>query len=352
MSGTSLDGIDIALCSIDIHGVQTLEAKEYTYDKQVKQDVLHAISNPVTLEFIGTLNHRLGLMYSEAIQQFLDEFKVDAKSITAIGLHGQTLWHSPNSATAFSMQLGDGALVSKKVGIDVVNDFRSADMANGGQGAPLTPAFHQAIFDKQSAVLNLGGIANITIMTDQFIGYDVGVANILSDYWINKNQGKSYDKDGQWASLGKINHELLGLLLSDPYFQLSPPKSTGREYFNATWLEEKLQSFSSVSAVDVQTTLIEFVITPIIEALQDQSIKRLIVCGGGAKNRFLMERLSQKLDGVEVLKSDSCGVNSDFLEAIAFAWLAYKRINHQSIDLRSITGAIKPSILGAIHAKD
>ena len=353
MSGTSLDGIDIALCSIDKDNIQTLATKEYEYNQEIKKDILHAISNPVTLEFIGTLNHKLGLMYSEAIEKFLDQFDIDIKKITAIGLHGQTVWHDPNSSTAFSMQLGDGALVAKKVGIDVVNDFRSADVANGGQGAPLTPAFHKALFDdQQSAVLNLGGIANITILSDDFIGFDVGVANILSDYWINKNKGKSYDKEGQWASLGNVNEALLNSLLSDPYFDLAAPKSTGREYFNASWLENKLHSFTHISAVDVQATLIEFVIDPIVQALKDKAIKRLIVCGGGAKNSFLMQRLSQKIDSVKVIKSDECGVNSDFLEAIAFAWLAYKRINHQTIDLRSITGAVKPTILGAIHAKD
>ncbi len=180
----------------------------------------------------------------------------------------------------------------------------------------------------------------------------MGVANILSDYWINKHQNIPFDKDGAWARHGKVNDELLCFLLSDPYFNLSAPKSTGREYFNATWLENKLKSFSSVSAVDVQTTLLEFTIAPIIVALKEQQIKRLIVCGGGAKNGFLMDNLSEKLDGVDVIKSDDIGINSTYLEAIAFAWLAYKRVNHQGIDLQTITGSCQPSILGAIHAKD
>lgn len=189
MSGTSLDGIDIALCSIDDNKIQTLETKEYSYDIKIKEDILSAISKEVSLEFIGTLNHKLALMYSQVIQQFLSEFGIESKEVTAIGLHGQTLWHAPNTLYPFSMQLGDGALVAKKIQIDVVNDFRSADVANGGQGAPIAPAFHQALFDdKSTAVLNLGGIANITILTDEFIGYDVGVANILSDYWIEKTK--------------------------------------------------------------------------------------------------------------------------------------------------------------------
>ena len=357
MSGTSLDGIDIALCEISEKGIQTLKAKEYSYDSEIKQDVLNAIENPISLETIGRLNHKLGIMYSKTLEKFLSEFEIKPKDITAIGLHGQTIWHSPNTPYPFSMQLGDGALVAKSLQIDVVNDFRSGDVANGGQGAPLTPAFHQAIFDeksddKQSAVLNLGGIANITILNDNFVGYDVGVANILSDYWIQKNQNKAFDTDGLWAREGKVNNELLQSLLSDPYFRQVAPKSTGREYFNSTWLENRLESFPSIQAVDVQATLLEFTIAPIIEALKEQQIKQLIVCGGGAQNAYLMEKLSQKLANIQVIKSDDVGIDSTYLEAIAFAWLAYKRVNKQAIDLRTITGAKHPSILGAIHAKD
>jgi anhydro-N-acetylmuramic acid kinase len=353
MSGTSLDGIDIALCKISENTIITLHAKEYIYDSEIKKDVLTAIVSPISLEFFGTLNHKLGMMYSKAINSFLEEFEINSKDIKAIGLHGQTIWHSPNTPFPFSMQIGDSSLVAKKTKIDVVNDFRSSDIANGGQGAPIAPAFHKALFDdKQSAVLNLGGISNITILSNEYIGYDVGVANILSDYWINKHKNLSFDKDGSWAREGEVNSGLLEALLSDTYFKKSPPKSTGREYFNASYLENKLEPFSNISAVDVQATLLEFTIIPIIEALKDKEVKRLIVCGGGAHNGYLMERLSFKLDGISVLKSDDLGVKSTFLEAIAFAWLAYKRINKESIDLQNITGSIKPTILGAIHAKD
>ena len=357
MSGTSLDGIDITLCSINDYGITTINAKEYNYDETIKKEVLSAISNPISLKFIGTLNHKLALMYSQALEEFFSDFKINPKNVTAVGLHGQTIWHSPDTPYPFSMQLGDGSVVAKRVQIDVVNDFRSADLANGGQGAPLTPAFHQAIFDKKNtdkstAVVNLGGIANITILTDSFIGYDVGVANILCDYWINKHQNIPFDKDGSWASQGVVDNKLLQLLLSDPYFKQLPPKSTGREYFNATWLENKLKSFTSISAVDVQATLLEFTIVPIIESLKNNQVNRLIVCGGGALNGYLMKRLSQSLDNIQVIKSDDVGIDSTFLEAIAFAWLAYKRVNHQHIDLQTITGSSRPSILGAIHAKD
>lgn len=353
MSGTSLDGIDIALCEIKNNKLRTLKSKEYNYDANIKKDVLNAISNSVSLEDIGILHHKLGLMYAKALEEFISEYQIDCKGVRAIGLHGQTIWHAPNISFPFSMQLGDASIVAKKLQIDVVNDFRSGDVANGGQGAPLTPAFHQALFDdKSTAVLNLGGIANITILTKKFIGYDIGVANILSDYWINKNCNKAFDKDGSWASEGKVNDELLQLFLSDPYFNLLAPKSTGREYFSGDWLENKLELFSAINAVDVQATLIEFTINPIIESLKEQHIKRLIVCGGGAKNSFLINQLSKKLENIELIKSDILGINSDFLEAIAFAWLAYKRVNQEAIDLRTITGASQPSILGAIHAKD
>lgn len=356
MSGTSLDGIDIALCNIDNNKLQTLHTKEYRYDPKIKENVLNAIANPISLEFIGTLNHKLALMYSNALQEFLTEFDIDSRDITAIGLHGQTIWHSPNTLYPFSMQLGDGALVAKRLQIAVVNDFRSGDIANNGEGAPLTPAFHKAIFhnksDNNTAILNLGGIANITILGDQFIGYDIGVANILSDYWINKHKNISYDKDGDWASGGKVNNQLLDTLLSDPYFKKIPPKSTGREYFNSTWLETKLEFFKDISTVDIQTTLVEFTLLPVVEAVKNYKVNRLIVCGGGARNIFLMDRLSQKLYNIDVIKSDRLGVKSDFVEAIAFAWFAYKRVTNQTIDLTAITGASTPSILGAIYAKD
>lgn len=353
MSGTSLDGIDIALCDIKNNTINTLQTKEYSYDSKIKEELLTAISKSISLEFVGKLNHKLALMYSQTLQEFLAEFNLNSKEIRAIGLHGQTIWHSPNLPYPFSMQLADGSLVAKKLQIDVVNDFRSADIANGGQGAPLTPAFHKALFDdKHTAVLNLGGIANITILEEDFIGYDVGVANILSDYWINKNLNKSFDKDGVWASQGEVNNNLLQALLSEPYFNLAPPKSTGREYFNGTWLEEKLEAFKTMEAVDIQATLIEFTIRPIVQSLKNYQIKRLIVCGGGAHNKYLMEKLSQKLANINVMPSDKLGVDSNFLEAIAFAWLAYKRVNKEAIDLRTITGAKQPSILGAIHAKD
>jgi len=353
MSGTSLDGIDIALCKINKDEIQTLYTKEYSYDSKIKEDVLNAISNPLSLESIGILNHKLGLMYSKAISEFLTQFNINSEDVRAIGLHGQTIWHSPNKPYPFSMQIGDGSLVAKKTGIDVVNDFRSSDIANGGQGAPIAPAFHQALFDdKESAVLNLGGISNITILSDEFIGYDVGVANILSDYWINKHQNIPFDKDGSWAREGKVNTALLALLLSDIYFKKQPPKSTGREYFNSSYLEKKLELFPNISDVDVQATLLEFTIIPIVESLKEKAVKRLIVCGGGANNGYLMEKLSQQLYGIKVLKSDDLGIDSTFLEAIAFAWLAYKRVNNQAIDLQKITGSSKLTILGAIYAKD
>lgn len=353
MSGTSLDGIDIVLCSICEDKTQTIHAKEYPYDSKIKEEVLTAISsNSISLEFMGSLNHKLALMYIKALEKFFSDFMIDYKDIIAIGLHGQTIWHAPDTLYPFSMQLGDGSLVAKKLQVDVVNDFRSADLANGGQGAPLAPAFHKAIFDKGSAVLNLGGIANITILSDDFIGYDVGVANILSDYWVAKHQHTAFDKDGIWASQGEINSELLESLLSDPYFKLTPPKSTGRECFSGAWLENKLESFSDVSSIDVQRTLVEFIVEPIVEALKNHKVKQLILCGGGARNSFLKGRLSEKLEGVKVIVSDDLGVDSTFLEAIAFAWLAYKRVNLQAIDLTTITGSHQPSILGAIHAKD
>jgi len=354
MSGTSLDGIDISLCEISDAKCTELYFKEYEYDAKIKQDLLSIIAGSCSAQKLGALNYSLGLMYADALSEFIDTNKINKEDVIAIGLHGQTIWHEPNSNTPFSMQLGDASLVSKKVGIDVVSDFRSGDVALGGQGAPFAPVFHKFLFDdakKNIAVLNLGGIANISILGEKLIGYDIGPANILLDLWIQDKKQKKYDAKGKWAKKGQVNEILLKSFLDEPYFKKELPKSTGRELFNASWLEQKLFGLM-VLDIDVQATLLELSVVSIKNALDTFECDELLVCGGGAKNDFLMKRLEEELSNIEVMSIDAKGVRADSLEAMAFAWFAKKRIHKEKVALKDVTGATQDAILGAIYAKN
>ncbi len=349
MSGTSLDGIDIVVCEIDQSTCTLLQAEEFAYEQRLKSEILELIHSPTTLKMIGELDIKLGNMFAAAINNFLQQNKIDKKEIVAIGLHGQTLWHEPNSKHPFSMQLGKASVVAAKTELQVVSDFRSNDIAYGGQGAPLAPAFHQFIFDRLSkniAVVNIGGMANITLLGEKYLGWDSGCGNVLLDYWIKKTQYKEYDKDGAYAKSGKVSQELLTNMLDDPYFSKQAPKSTGREYFNPAWLESYIKQVPKLNDADIQATLTELTAQTI--AKDCSAAEEIILCGGGAKNGFLKERIAI-LSHKSVKTTNDYAIDSDFLEAMIFAWLAYKRIHKQNIDLKNITGASKNSVLGAIY---
>lgn len=351
MSGTSLDGVDVALCEINATSCRLLHSHEFSFAKELKADILKAIASPLTLQDIGRLDHRLGLLYANSVLSFLEMFHINAKDVNAIGLHGQTLWHQPLGETPFSMQLGDANIVAAKTAIKTVADFRRMDIANGGQGAPFAPAFHQFVFSHLGegvAVVNIGGMANITLLGDSLSGWDSGCGNVLLDYWVQERAYKPYDLDGAFAQSGSINHALLSAMLADPYFAKPAPKSTGREYFNEEWLEEKLTHYTLTKAEDIQRTLLELTALTISNDLKKRDLQSVIVCGGGAKNRFLMQRLAA-LNSAKVLPSCELGVDGDSLEAMAFAWLAYKRVHRQKVDLKSVTGAHRNSLLGGIY---
>ena len=351
MSGTSLDGVDVVLCEIDSSGCKLISSFEFSFDKTLKKEILKVINGSTTLEQIGTLDSRLGNLFGDVINTFVQKEKIDTSKISAIGLHGQTLWHQPNGTNAFSMQLGCPNVVSAKTAMRVVADFRRMDIANGGQGAPFAPAFHQFIFsslEREVTVLNLGGIANISILGKELKGYDIGPANILLDLWISECKNIPYDKDGEFAKSGELNSELLNAMLDDDYFRQLPPKSTGREYFNETWLANHLPLFQTIKDEDIQRTLLELTAVSIANEIKKTTTNLLIVCGGGAKNIFLMQRL-RELCKIEVSTSNDYGVSGDFMEAMAFSWLAYKRVNNQKVELKSVTGASKNSILGGIY---
>lgn len=351
MTGTSMDGIDLVLCEIDERSCKLLEAHEYPFPKELKDEIFISISSAVTLKKVGTLDSKLGHLFARAINRFILEKKINAQNISAIGLHGQTLWHEPNATFAFSMQLGCPNVVSAKTGISVVADFRRMDIANGGQGAPLAPAFHQFAFGnlkKKSALINIGGMANITLLGEELKGWDTGPGNVLLDMWMRKCKNENYDRDGEFAKSGTPDQELLDALLSDVYFKKLPPKSTGREYFNESWFASQLPIFNTIKEEDIQATFLELTAQSIAHDVIASKAELLIVCGGGAKNGFLMQRLSE-LCKIEVQPSDAFGMSGDALEAMAFAWFAYKRLHREALNLSSVTGASKNSLLGGIY---
>ena len=347
MSGTSLDGVDVALCQIDQKTCTLIYSIEYPMDKSLKLEILQTINSKITLQRVGELDNRLAKLFSNAINELLLSQNIDHSNINAIGLHGQTLWHSPNGKHSFSMQLGDANIVAVETNIRVVSDFRRKDIALGGQGAPLVPAFHEYLFadlKEQIAIVNIGGMANITVLGERLIGYDTGCGNVLLDAWVNKNLSKPYDKNGEWAKKGSIDFALLDKMLSDSYFSKPYPKSTGREYFNEEWVNSYIAN-KNLESVTIQRTILELTALSISNEVLKFNRDILVLCGGGAKNSFLVERIKTLLPSIEVVIAN----NADELEAMAFAWLAYKRVHKEEVNLKDVTGAKTNSILGAIY---
>jgi anhydro-N-acetylmuramic acid kinase len=351
MSGTSMDGIDLALCEIDSAKCVLSAYAEFSFPKALKEEILNLIGGRATLREIGELDAKLGVLVANAISDFMVQENVGAAEVKAIGLHGQTLWHQPEGEFPFSTQLGDANVVSARTGVKTVADFRRMDIANGGQGAPLVPAFHKFLFgslEGKVAILNIGGMANITLLGSELKGWDTGCGNVLLDMWISQTRQKAYDENGEFAKSGEIDEELLSAMISDDYFKKLPPKSTGREYFNATWLANYLPIFNPIKDEDIQRTLLELTALSVANDIKTTNATKVVVCGGGAKNLFLTQRL-EALCEREVVLSDSLGANGDALEAMAFAWLAYKRVKNEVVELSSVTGARKDSLLGGIY---
>ena len=353
MSGTSLDGIDVVLCEIDAHTCKLLSSLVYPMPQDLKTDILAMIAGKSSLAVVGQIDYRLGVLFAQAVDALLIRENIDSSTVTAIGSHGQTLWHEPKEGV--TMQLGDPNILAVKTGIAVVTDFRRKDVALGGQGAPFAPAFHEFIFDniKSSvSVVNIGGMANITVLknenNDKLIGYDIGCGNVLLDLWVNKHYNIAYDKDGLWASSGDVNALLLDAMMKDRYFTEPYPKSTGREKFNMAWLESMLVKvdYGKVSPVDVERTLLELTAMSIANEVGQFNTEVLMLCGGGVNNSFLVERIKVLLPKMEVCIAK----HADELEAMTFAWLAYKRVHNEKVNLKDVTGASDNAILGAMYA--
>ncbi len=364
MSGTSADGIDLALVEFDtIEAEQANNANLIASYYQAYDDITHhkitSLYNPSNNEIdrVGSLSIELAHQFAAAIKQFLTQQQLSASDITAIGCHGQTIRHRPISSTQinkpFTLQIGCLQTLAVLTGIRVVGDFRSKDIALGGQGAPLVPAFHQAIFSntkKDVFVVNIGGIANITFLpknsTKQAIGFDTGPGNALMDYWYAQHHLTRYDENGNWAKAGKTSQSLLQQMLSDNYFSQPAPKSTGREYFNPQWLSQFIQN-SDLSAVDIQTTLTELTAITISNEICKLSTKsNVYICGGGVENSHLVSLLNQKLNDHQIMNTHTKNINSDAMEAMAFAWLAFAFDKNIFGNIPAVTGASKQTVLG------
>jgi anhydro-N-acetylmuramic acid kinase len=357
MSGTSLDGVDAVLVGFKNGTCQLKDTQFLAYPDSLKTELL-ALHMPQRneLEAASVLGCRLAHLYANAVNQMLDKAKVDAEDISAIGCHGQTIRHRPE--LGFTLQIGNNALLAELTNISVVGDFRSRDIAAGGQGAPLVPAFHKAMFasvHKNRAIVNIGGIANITYLPNTnstknaaVLGFDSGPGNMLLDSWTKLKTGKDYDKGGAWAGTGMMLPTLLSGMLAEPYFALPPPKSTGRDLFNEGWLKQH-QLYPHLRPQDVARTLVALTAHSIHNALALMDIDEVYVCGGGAHNTLLMNNLQTLLGGIPLLTTEALGVGVDWVEAVAFAWLAKQTLENKPSNLPEATGAAGARVLGAIY---
>ncbi|WP_029147440.1 anhydro-N-acetylmuramic acid kinase [Methylophilus sp. 5] len=357
MSGTSLDGVDAVV--VTQQGEHLAQQGQYflPYPADIRQLLLD-LHTPAQHELhtAAIVSNRLADLYAEAVQGLLTDARLSASAVSAIGCHGQTIRHCPDlpNGQAYTLQLGNHARLAERTGITVVGDFRSRDIAAGGQGAPLVPAFHQAVFsapDTHRVMINIGGIANLSDLpiNGQVIGFDSGPGNLLMDAWTLQHTGNTYDAGGQWAAGGSVNQALLHAMLAAPYFALPTPKSTGRDLFNQAWLNLHLQA-NTDTPQNVARTLLELSAVSIAQALQQhcRGAQELYVCGGGAHNLALIDRL-QTLCGLPVQRTDALGIGVDWVEAVAFAWLAQRCVDHLPGNMPAVTGAAGPRVLGAIY---
>lgn len=358
MSGTSTDAIDAAL--VDIAGAELviLDYRQFPIARKVRQ-ALAGLNAASSLSEATELDALAGKLFADAARALLAANDLKPEQVKAIGSHGQTVLHLPTATPPRTLQIGDPNLIANLTGIDTVADFRRADMAAGGQGAPLAPAFHAWKFrcaQVNRVVLNLGGMANVTLLPADSAadvqGFDTGPGNTLMDAWIQHCLNKDFDENGEWAASGESHDELLTRLLSDPYFSAPPPKSTGKDDFNLGWLTEMMGTTGDERRPqDVQASLLELTAVSVTEAIAARAPKteEVLVCGGGARNPVLMRRLRQRLPGLSLKSTAEFGINPDAVEAVAFAWLAKQRLDKIPANLPAVTGARRPAILGGLY---
>jgi len=369
MSGTSMDAIDAVLASIDDdNNIETLAHQSNEIPSDLKQQLSELCSaGENEIERFGQLDIIIADLISEAVNTLVNNENLQPQDISAIGSHGQTIRHLPNAPKPFSLQIGNPSTIAHNTGITTIADFRMADIAAGGQGAPLVPAFHQAAFQSQKdfrAIINIGGIANITLLNPDHNeqqdkplknsppvkGYDLGPGNTLMDQWILYHQNKPFDVDGAWARSGKLIPSLLNKLLADNFIQKAPPKSSGREHFNLPWLKRHTED--TLETKDVQRTLIEFTAQVIANTLKQETNDHpcnVFLCGGGVRNAFLKERITLLLPNYNISSTCTLGIDAQLVEATAFAWLAKQTLNQLPGNIKAVTGASHRKILGGIY---
>ncbi|MEC8418021.1 MAG: anhydro-N-acetylmuramic acid kinase [Pseudomonadota bacterium] len=375
MSGTSMDGVDAVLCDISSQSCNTLAAHTLSYSNELLTVLNRLCSEgPNELNTLAVADRLVAETFALAVNELLAKCELCASDIEAIGSHGQTIRHYPNgdapntvfssqSARGFTCQIGDPNTIAVLTNIDVIADFRRKDIALGGQGAPLVPAYHNAVFahkEKHRALVNIGGMANISILAPKNsgiapLGFDTGPGNTLLDKWAQQHLNKAFDENGNWAASGNVNEALLNHLVKDPYFQQLPPKSTGREYFNLQWLRTTLLSFADTAPEDVQATLLQLTAITIandvkreLPAPRNQEPNEVIVCGGGAFNNTLMQTLRSLMPAFNVVDSSNAGIHPQHVEGTAFAWLANAFIHNIPGNVPAVTGASRPAVLGAL----
>lgn len=356
ISGTSADGIDAALVRFAPR-LEVIAARTFAYPDDLRARIVALARHDasVALADFGALDAMIGERFATAALALLHAAGVEPRDVTALGSHGQTVCHHPSGPHPFTLQIGDPNVIAERTGIATVADFRRADVAAGGQGAPLLPTLHAAVLADAGtprAILNLGGIANLTLLVPgrPVLGFDTGPANCLLDSWALAHCGVACDEGGAWAASGRVDEALLGRLVHDPYFALPPPKSTGREHFNLDWLHPQLPA--GVADADVQATLLQLSARSIAQALDAHApaIREVYACGGGVHNPVLLDALRGALPDVRVDTTAALGLDPDFVEAVGFAWLARARLENLPGNLPSVTGARGPRVLGAIYA--
>lgn len=353
-----MDGVDAVLVSIEAPDgrLSVIESFSHSLPDSLREDLLSLSQNQGSPELLGSCDHRLGHLYADTVLALLSRASVDPALVTAIGSHGQTIRHHPDPPVRFTQQIGDPNLIAERTGITTVADFRRRDMAAGGQGAPLAPAFHHAAFhsdQENRCLLNLGGIANITWLprraTAEVTGFDTGPANSLLDAWCQRHLDEPFDHNGDWSRSGHVDNALLETLLSEPYFGRSAPKSTGKELFNLAWLERHLARHPGLLPVDIQRTLVELTAQTVAEQVPADEPLTLYACGGGVRNCFLMERIQARMPETRVQSTEALGVDPQRVEGAAFAWLAHQTLNGLAGNLPAVTGARGGRVLGGIY---
>ncbi|MBT4206452.1 MAG: anhydro-N-acetylmuramic acid kinase [Proteobacteria bacterium] len=362
MSGTSMDGVDVAVVNFFQEKIDFIHAETFEYPASIKDRLYKITSNKIlhNLDDIGQLDADIGIFFGQCANRSIGKSNLNSSEVLAIGSHGQTIWHSPLGSAPYSWQIGNPSIITARTLISTVSDFRNLDMAFSGQGAPLAPAFHLAFLgesNRSRIVLNIGGIANISILDKESptaIGYDTGPGNCLMDLWHQLHTGEQYDKGGASARAGEILPELLERFLEEDFFQKEGPKSTGRETFNLGYIKSAIKSLGNIenfSPEDIQATLLELTVVSItsnIHALKTHDIKDIYLCGGGSANIFLVEQLKKALGSCVVKSTADLGIDPDHVESCAFAWLAQQRISGRPVTL-STGGERKQLVLGALY---